>query len=1210
MNLSEIPYKPSFSSLCKAAENRILILDGAMGTMVMRLGLGEADFRGDRFVGHPLPLAGCNDILSVTQPEKIRAIHRAYLEAGADIIETNSFNSNRFSLADYGIENIAGEIAFAAAHIARQTADSFMADHPDRTVWVAGSIGPSGKSLTMASTLGDETATFDALAETVGIQAENLIKGGADILLIETCYDALNAKAAAYGAIEAMKRTGIRLPIIISATLAEAGRTLSGMTLEAFAVAMTHIAPWAMSLNCSFGVEGMMQPLESLQKLPCAVGVYPNAGLPDEMGCYRELPDSMADKIKTIAARHMLNFVGGCCGTTPDHIRAIAEAIADVTPRPIPAREPVLELSGLEPLEVIPENNFLNVGERCNVAGSRKFLRLVKEGNTEETVAIARQQIESGARILDINLDDAMLDARTEMKKFLRALAADPVTSAVPLMIDSSDTDVIIDALKLLQGRAIVNSISLKEGEEIFISKANTIRELGAIPVVMAFDETGQATTLPRRKEILSRAYAILTSDRVGFRPWEIIFDPNILAVATGMPEHDRLAADFLDSVGWIRKEMPHVKISGGLSNLSFSFRGNNQVREAMHALFLHHAIALGMDMAIVNAAALPAVDDIPADLREAIDDILWRNPGAEASEHLIEIAQRILDEKNTSAATAASHKTDSRSADNGMTPSQLLTAKVMRGDLDNLQEILLKEIARPGVKAYDIINGPLMEGMNTVGRLFGEGKMFLPQVVRSARVMKQAVEILTPFIEAAADSTQPASRPRMVLATVKGDVHDIGKNIVAVIMRCNGWDVTDLGVMVTPDRILDEARQLHADAIGVSGLITPSLSEMVRIASMLQESDMRLPLFVGGATTSDLHTAVKIAPAYPDGVVIHTSDAATLPGVASRFIGNAAGTAIADHICRQRDMRIDYENRQKMSSRLTLAEARSRRHITSSPSQRPLNMGITDLNVTVVQAAPYINWRAFLSAWGMPPSFASLTDIDGCDHCRAQWLASIPESDRGRAAEAMQLIKEARRRIHSMASMTLHARVALLEARSADETVTVTMPDRSEISFVTPRQLTPTQSGEQLALADFISTETTDYAGFFFVTTAGPIARYIDDAHSRGDDYEVLLLQSLADRLVEAATEYTHYRVRKSIWGYSPLESLDPATFMSHRYTGIRPAVGYPSLPDQATVFDFDRILDYASAGIKLTENGALSPQATTTGMLLASPEAHYFAV
>lgn len=1210
MNLSEIPYKPSFSSLCKAAETRILILDGAMGTMVMRLGLGEADFRGDRFVGHQLPLAGCNDILSITRPEKIRAIHRAYLEAGADIIETNSFNSNRFSLADYGLENISGEIAFAAAHIARQTADSFMADHPDRTVWVAGSIGPSGKSLTMASTLGDETATFDALAETVGIQAENLIKGGADILLIETCYDALNAKAAAYGAIEAMKRTGIRLPIIISVTLAEAGRTLSGMTLEAFAVAMTHIAPWAMSLNCSFGVEGMIQPLETLQKLPCAVGVYPNAGLPDEMGCYRELPDSMAAKIKVLADRHMLNFVGGCCGTTPDHIRAIAGAIAAVTPRPIPAREPVLELSGLEPLEVIPENNFLNVGERCNVAGSRKFLRLVKEGNTEETVAIARQQIESGARILDINLDDAMLDARTEMKKFMRALAADPVTSAVPLMIDSSDTDVIIDALKLLQGRAIVNSISLKEGEEIFISKANTIRELGAIPIVMAFDETGQATTLPRRKEILSRAYAILTSDRVGFRPWEIIFDPNILAVATGMPEHDRLAADFLDSVEWIRKEMPHVKISGGLSNLSFSFRGNNQVREAMHALFLHRAIALGMDMAIVNAAALPAVDDIPADLREAIDDILWRNPGAEASEHLIEIAQRILDEKNASATAAASHKTDSRSADAGMSPSQQLTAKVMRGDLDNLQEILLKEIARPGVKAYDIINGPLMEGMNTVGRLFGEGKMFLPQVVRSARVMKQAVEILTPFIEAATDSTQPASRPRMVLATVKGDVHDIGKNIVAVIMRCNGWDVTDLGVMVNPDRILDEARQLHADAIGVSGLITPSLSEMVRIASMLQESGMRLPLFVGGATTSDLHTAVKIAPAYPDGVVIHTSDAATLPGVASRFIGNDTDATIADHICRQRDMRIDYENRQRMSSRLTLAEARSRRHITSSPSQRPLNMGITDLNVTVAQAAPYINWRAFLSAWGLPPSFASLTDIDGCDHCRAQWLASIPETDRGRAAEAMQLIKEARRRIFSMASMTLHARVALLEARSADETVTVTMPDRREISFVTPRQLTPTQSGLQLALADFISADTPDYAGFFFVTTAGPIAQSIDDARSRGDDYEALLLQSLADRLVEAATEYTHYRVRKSIWGYSPLESLDPTTFMSHRYIGIRPAVGYPSLPDQATVFDFDKILDYASAGIRLTENGALSPQATTTGMLLASADARYFAV
>lgn len=1207
MNLSHIKYRHSFDSLCRTAAQRILILDGAMGTMIMRLGLGEADFRGDRFTDHHMPLAGCNDILSVTQPEKIKAIHTAYLEAGADIIETNSFNSNRFSLSDYGIENLAGEIAFAAAKIARESADRFMQNNPHRQVWVAGCIGPSGKSLTMASTLGDSSADFDSLAMTIGTQAENLINGGADILLIETCFDALNAKAAAYGAIKAMERTGTRLPVIISITLAEAGRTLSGMTLEAFTAAMAHIQPWAISLNCSFGVEGMTAPLQLLQTQPCSIGIYPNAGLPDAMGCYREQPESMAAKIRPLAQKQMLNFVGGCCGTTPDHIRKIAETVSGLTPRPVPELQPVLQITGLDPLKVIPENNFLNVGERCNVAGSRKFLRLVKEGNTEETVAIARDQIESGARVLDINLDDAMLDTREEMKKFVRALNADPVTSAVPLMIDSSDFDVIVEALKLVQGRAIVNSISLKEGEDTFIRKACQIKSLGAVPVVMAFDEEGQATTLPRRKEILSRAYDILTSENVGFHPWEIIFDPNILAVATGMPEHDCLAADFLDSVEWIKETMPHVKISGGLSNLSFSFRGNNKVREAMHALFLHRAIQLGMDMAIVNAAALPAIDDIPATLRNAVDDVLWRSPGPEASERLIETAQQILEEKND---TKDNIKSGIPTPVDNLPPSRRITEKVMKGNLDNLQELLLSEMERNSTSPFDIINGPLMEGMNRVGQLFGEGKMFLPQVVRSARVMKQAVDILTPYIEAGTSETQQSARPRMVLATVKGDVHDIGKNIVAVIMRCNGWDVIDLGVMVEPDRIIDEARQAKADAIGLSGLITPSLGEMVRIASMMQESGMRLPLFVGGATTSDLHTAVKIAPAYPDGAVIHTSDAATLPGVAARFIGTAYDNAVTTLRESQNQMRLDYENEQRLRNRLTPDQARARRHVTTSPSPAPLIPGITDIKITVEQAAPYINWRAFLSAWGLPPSLASLTDIDGCDHCRAQWLAAIPETDRVRAAEAMQLIKEAKRRITSMAKAELSARVAILPARADAETITTTLPDGREISLETPRQLNPTPSGLQLALADFISSETTDYAGFFFVTTAGTVAQAIEKARNRADDYETLLLQSLADRLVEAATELTHFRVRKSLWGYSPLETLDPSTFMRHNYRGIRPAIGYPSLPDQAIVFDFDKILDYSSAGISLTENGALSPQATTTGMLLASPDARYFAV
>lgn len=1201
--------KESYISLCCAAQSRILTLDGAMGTMVMRLALGEQDFRGERFAAHPLPLAGCNDVLSITQPDKIKSIHTAYLEAGADIIETNSFNANRFSLTDYGLENNAGEIAFAAAAIAREAADDFMAANHDRHVWVAGSIGPSGKSLTMASTLGDTTADFDSMVETISIQAENLIRGGADMLIIETCFDALNAKAAAYGAQMAMERLSIQVPIIISATLAEAGRTLSGITLDAFAAAMTHIQPWGMSLNCSFGVEGMVSPLEQLQHLPCAVGMYPNAGLPDEMGCYRESPASMAEKVMPLAQNQKLNFVGGCCGTTPDHIRAIANAVKNLAPRIIPEETPILTLTGLEPLRVIPENNFLNVGERCNVAGSRKFLRLIKEGNIEEAVAIARDQIESGARVLDINMDDAMLDAREEMTRFVRALTSDPVTAAVPLMIDSSDHNVILAALKLLQGRAIVNSISLKEGEESFINKARQIKRLGAVPIVMAFDEAGQAVTLPRRQEILSRAYTLLTSEEVGFHPWEIIFDPNVLAVATGMPEHDLLASDLLDSIKWIKQEMPLVKISGGLSNLSFSFRGNNKVREAMHALFLHRAISLGMDMAIVNAAALPTVDEIPADLRSAIENVLWRNPGHEASEHLIEVAQRILDEKNAASAPAATVN----EPETEKTTSQRLTEKIIRGDINQLDQLLLQEVEVRGTKAVDIINGPLMEGMNTVGRLFGEGKMFLPQVVRSARVMKQAVDVLSPFIEAqqaSADSSSDISKPRIVLATVKGDVHDIGKNIVGVIMRCNGWEVHDLGVMVEPDKILDEARRTNADAIGVSGLITPSLSEMQRVAAMLQEQRMTIPLFVGGATTSDIHTAVKIAPAYPSGLVIHTTDAAQLPGVAAQFIGEVAGSTVNSLYSTQQQLREEYERKQSSRNLLSIQQARAKRHITSTPSPAPLLPSITDLTITAAEATPFINWRAFLAAWKFPPALASITDIDGCDHCRAQWLAAIPEELRGRAAEAMQLIKDAKRRLATMSSMQLHARVAILPACASDETVTVTIPDGKEVSFETPRQLTPQQSGVQLALADFLASGTTDHAGFFFVTTAGEIADAIDSAKRSDDDFDTLLLQTLADRLVEASTELMHFRVRKSIWGYSPIETIDPKNFMSHKYRGIRPAVGYPSLPDQSTIFDFDKILDYASAGIRLTENGALYPQATTTGMLLASSDARYFAV
>lgn len=1213
-DIINLPYAPRSIEMMEEARGRILVLDGAMGTMIQQMGLTPKDFHGERWADHDVNLAGCNDVLTVTRPDVIAGIHRAYMEAGADIIETDSFNSNRYSLDDYGLGEAVEELNSAAARVAREAADRFMTDNPGRKVWVAGSIGPSGKSLSMAGSMEGERVDWDAMTETIGRQAEALLRGGADLLLIETIYDGLNAKAAAWACRRAMERVGWRVPLMLSVTLTESGRLLSGMTPEAFVAAMAHTEPWALGLNCSFGADELVKHLAAFESVPSLVSIYPNAGLPDELGRYTETPEMMAEHLRGVMSRGMINIVGGCCGTTPAHIAALAGLAKDCPPRVVPSPTHRLTLAGLEPLEAERDTTgFINVGERCNVAGSRKFLRLIKEGNIAEAVAIASAQVNAGARIIDINMDDAMLDSTREMTRFVARLTEDPAVGAVPLMIDSSRHETITEALKLLQGRAIVNSISLKEGEEKFLEKAREIRELGAAVVVMAFDEEGQATTVERRVGVARRAYNLLT-ERLGFPPEAIIIDPNVLAVATGMEEHDRYGADFIDAVGEIKSTLPYAKVSGGISNLSFSFRGNNYVREAMHSVFLYHAIGKGMDMAIVNAAAAVPVDQIDSDLRDAIEDVLIRRPGPEATERLIAVAADVKERKEREKNGEMPEKKEAETLA-PRTPSEQLTDMVVRGVTDGLTDTLDLAMAESG-SALPVIDGPLMAGMNRVGELFGAGRLFLPQVVKSAQVMKLAVAHLTPSIErerASQPATKGGRAPRMVLATVKGDVHDIGKNIVAVIMKCNGFEVTDLGVMVPGEKILEAAEREHADCIGLSGLITPSLSEMASVAQLMEERGIDLPLFVGGATTSELHTAVKIAPALPSGLVVHTHDAASLPGVAKRLLNpEVAAEASEEIISRQRKLREEYEQRQ--ATTVTIEEARKHRHVTTEPSAVPQCPGVSDMQIAIKEAAGLINWRAFMAAWKLDSSLASAADVHSCDKCRTEWLAGLDESLRTKAREAAKLIDDAREMLCRLDedNFRLSARVAILPVRTdGNETLTVQTSGGEVVELVMPRRrVNPPTSDGFPSLADYLCKDG-DYVGFFAVTAGKEIEGRVERLRAEGREYDALLLQSLADRLAEAATELVHHRTRTTLWGYAPDEGeMTRDRAARQDYQGIRPAVGYPSIPRQQEVFTLDRILHYGDLGIRLTENGALSPSATTTGMIFASPSARYFSV
>ena len=1197
------------TTLQQLLDQRILVLDGAMGTMIQRYGLGEKEFRSERFALADVELKGNNDLLCLTAPHVIDEIHRAYLEAGADIIETNTFNANAISMADYRLEGYVSEINLAAARLARQAADDYTT--PQRPRFVAGSVGPTNKSCSMSPDVENpalRSLHFDTLAEAYREQMTALIKGGVDLLLIETIFDTLNAKAALWGARQAMESTEREVPVVLSVTVTESGRTLSGQTLEAFLTSVSHAPLLAVGLNCSFGARDMKPWLQRLAAIaPCYVSAYPNAGLPNQLGEYDETPQSMAVQIKEFIDEGLVNIVGGCCGTTPEHIAAYRSLVAGATPRRPAPRDPRLHLCGLDDLVVSRENNFVNIGERCNVAGSRKFLRLIHEKNYTEALDIARQQVEAGAQIIDINMDDAMLDARDEMVNFLNLVVSDPDIYRVPVMIDSSKWEVISAALRCLQGKAIVNSISLKEGEELFLQHAREIKQMGAAMVVMAFDEQGQADTYERKIEVCARAYRLLT-EVADVAPCDIIFDPNVLAIATGIESHDNYAVDFIKATEWIHQHLPGAKVSGGVSNLSFSFRGNNYIREAMHAVFLYHAIGKGLDMAIVNPATSVTYDDLPADTLTLIEDVVL-NRRPDATERLIEFAAR-----HRAEATVPS--TDSPTDRRSQPVADRLRQALVKGVSTHLEEDLAEAVAQYG-SAIAVIEQPLMEGMNRVGQLFGEGKMFLPQVVKSARTMKQAVAILQPLIEQEnARTGETSKRGKFIVATVKGDVHDIGKNIVSVILACNNFEVIDLGVMVPAERIVERAIAEQADFVGLSGLITPSLEEMGHVVSEMEKAGLRTPVLIGGATTSRLHTAVKIAPRY-SGPVIHAGDASQNPLIAAQLLNPHTRQHFIDSLQAEQEA---LRRSMKPADTLPLAEAEQRApridwsHYTAP---RPRRLGRHTIDPTLTEIRPYINWRAFFAVWKIGAQYAAIADMRGCDHCRAAWLAAFPTAERAKATEAMQLYKEANRLLDTLErenNDSPRGVYLLAEASTRGNLIHLQLPEGGVLEIPCLRQQVrkPEADACYYALSDFVRPEEAgepDYVGLFAITAGGDIQRRIERLRLAGDDYNALLLQSLADRLAEAASEWLHLHVRRELWGYAPDEpALGLPALLAGDYRGIRPAVGYPSLPDHSLFFDWNRALDLGQIEITLTENGAMYPNASTAGLYIAHPEARYF--
>ncbi len=1203
-----------------AVKERILLLDGAMGSMIQRYKLTEKHFRGDRFASHPALLQGNNDLLSLTRPDIISSIHEQYLEAGSDIIETNTFNSTSISQADYKMEPYVYEMNKASAQLAVQAAKKYST--PDKPRFVAGSMGPTNKTASLSPDVnnpGYRAVTFDELADAYGEQAAGLLDGGVDIILLETIFDTLNAKAALFGINRELKNRGIvDFPIMVSVTVADAsGRTLSGQTLEAFIISVSHMPLFSIGLNCSFGASDLRTYVEELgRKTNLLISAYPNAGLPNQFGEYDETPNEMAPQIFDYLKQGLVNIIGGCCGTTPDHIAAFARLLKDGKPH-VPSLLPVTTcLSGLEPLVIDKITNFVNIGERTNVAGSKKFARLIREEKYEEALSVARDMVEGGAQIIDVNMDDAMLDAKKEMVTFLLLMASEPEIARLPVMIDSSRWEVLEEGLKCLQGKCVVNSISLKEGEETFLQQALKIKEYGAAVVVMAFDEKGQADTFERRIEICSRAYQLLTHN-IGFPPQDIIFDPNILAIATGIEEHNNYAVDFIKATRWIKENLTHARVSGGVSNLSFSFRGNDHVREAMHSVFLYHAIQAGMDMGIVNPGMLQIYDEIEPQLLQLVEDVVL-NRKPDATERLIEMAESY---KNKSNGNIAETKDEWR-----LLPLEKRLHHSLIKGIDSFIEEDLAEARTKYPYALDIIEQPLMDGMNIVGDLFGAGKMFLPQVVKTARVMKKAVAWLQPFIEEEkrASGNEPTKAGRILMATVKGDVHDIGKNIVGVILACNNYEVIDLGVMVPMDKILHEAIEQKADIIGLSGLITPSLEEMVNVAREMERRNMTKPLLIGGATTSSVHTAVKIEPVY-SGPVVHVKDASK----SAQVVGALMSERDREHFTNS--IRADYQrlrevNQSKKERRyLPIQEARKKHFpISWDAAQliKPLKPGIHVFNdYPLDEIIPFIDWTFFFHAWRLTGSYDDIELVTDAGS-EANWLKKFttPEG-KEKAVEALKLYRESQNMLEQIKQhkmLTAKAVIGLFPANSIGDDIEVYNPENTGELICTFHHVREQQEkpGKEhyYCLSDFIAPKSsglTDHIGAFAVTAGHGIEKWVEKFEQENDDYSAILLKALADRLAEALAELMHFRTRKEFWGYAPDEVFDHANLIRERYRGIRPALGYPACPDHSEKRAlFDLINAEKNAGITLTEHFSMYPNASVSGIYMAHPQAIYFGV
>lgn len=1180
-------------------KERILVLDGAMGTMIQRYKLEENDFRGERFKDHKHSLKGNNDLLSITRPDIIKEIHTKYFEAGADIAETNTFTSTSIAQADYGLEELVYEMNFQSAKIAKEVADEFTKKDPSKPRFVAGSIGPTNRTLSLSPDVNDpgfRAVTFDEMVDSYYEQTKGLYDGGVDLLLVETIFDTLNAKAALFAIQKLFYETGKSIPVMVSGTITDAsGRTLSGQTVEAFLYSVTHLDLLSIGFNCALGAKQLRPHISTLaEKSELLVSAHPNAGLPNEFGEYDETPESTANQIEEFLREDLINIVGGCCGTTPEHIKAIADVVKKYKPRVPPKLEHIPQYSGLEPLSVYKGSNFVNVGERTNVTGSAQFKKLIVDEKYEDALSIARHQVEGGAQVIDVNMDEGMLDSEEVMTKFLNLIASEPDISKLPIMIDSSKWSVIEAGLKCVQGKAIVNSISMKEGEEKFKEQARKVKMYGAAVIVMAFDEKGQADTFERKIEICKRAYDILTKE-VGFHPEDIIFDPNILTVATGMEEHNNYAVDYINATKWIKENLPGAQVSGGVSNISFSFRGNNKVREAMHSAFLYHAIKAGMDMGIVNPGMIEVYEEIPKDLLERVEDVLL-NRRPDATERLIEFAETVKNKGKEQVKDDAWRKMDVR---------ERLTHSLVKGITDYIDEDT-EEARKLFDKPLKVIEGPLMDGMNVVGDLFGAGKMFLPQVVKSARVMKKAVAYLLPYIEATKEEGARA-KGKILMATVKGDVHDIGKNIVGVVLGCNNYEVIDLGVMVPSEKILETARKENVDVIGLSGLITPSLDEMVHVAKEMEREGFNIPLLIGGATTSKVHTAVKIEENYKRGQTIHVLDASRSVPVVGNLLSENKVNFTKEIKSEYEKLREHYFKNRVEKPYLTYEDAvKNKLNVEWKQEDitKPAFVGTKVFDdYPLEEIANYIDWTPFFRTWELAGIYPKIFDDE-----------KVGEQAKNLFNDANELLQK----IIKEKWLKAKAVIGIWNANSIGDDIEVYEDDSRKVVkkvFHTLRQQGKKSTNiPNIALSDFVAPKESglnDYIGGFAVTSGIGIEKWLKKFEDDNDDYNKIMLQALSDRFAEAFAELMHKKVRTEIWGYSKCEKLSNDELIKEKYRGIRPAPGYPASPDhleKITLFD---ILDAEkNTGIQLSESLAMYPASSVSGLYFAHPKSRYFGV